>query len=52
MTHKNESQDKSQGDSEMGSYDITGIKDPCQKAGYRGIDARQIAFLFIISLFR
>jgi len=48
----NESQDESQNDSEMESYDIIGMRDPCREAGYRGINARQIAFLFIISLFR
>jgi len=41
----NESQNESQNDSEMESYDITSIRDPCQEAGYRGINARQIAFL-------
>jgi len=27
----NESQDESQNDSKMESYDITGMRDPCQK---------------------
>jgi len=42
----NESQDESRNDSEMESYNITGMRDPCQEAEYRGINARQIAFLF------
>jgi len=43
----NESQDELQNDSKMESYDIPGMRDPCQKAGYRGINAQQIAFLLL-----
>jgi len=32
----NESQDESQNDSKMESYDITGIRDPCQKQDIEG----------------
>jgi len=55
MTQENDSdnelQDESRNDSEMESYDITGMRDPCQKVGYRGINAFQIAFLSSSSVF-